>query len=147
MNKERKVYTGGTFDLLHPGHIYLLKQCKMLAGEDGKVIVSLNRDDFIEEYKGRPPVMSYEERKTMLESCTFVDVVVENIGGEDSKPAILAVEPQILAIGVDWAVKDYYKQMQFDQDWLDEHGIVLVYLPHKEGLSSTNIKQRVREEG
>lgn len=136
-----EVYTGGTFDLLHPGHIFLLKQCNQL----GYTTVSLNTDEFINDYKGKPPVMTYKERKLMLKSCQFVDEVVPNTGGEDSKPAILQVKPDIIAIGVDWAVKDYYKQMDFTQEWLDKWGIVLVYLPLKEGLSSTNIKERVKE--
>lgn len=135
------VYTGGTFDILHPGHLYLLKQCKML----GDVTVSLNTDEFIESYKGKPPIMTYNERKIMLEACEYVDKVVENSGNADSKIAIQEVNPDILAIGIDWAVKDYYGQMQFTQEWLDKNDIVLVYLPHLEGLSSTNIKNRIIE--
>lgn len=123
--------------------MYLLRQCKILAGREGLVVVALNTDDFIERYKGKKPTMSYEERKAMLEACKYVDVIVENTGGEDSKPAILSVNPDIIAIGEDWARKDYYAQMDFTQDWLDEHDIQLVYLPHKQGLSSTNIKKRI----
>ena len=48
------VYTGGTFDLFHSGHVNLLKRCKDIAGSNGKVIVSLNQNDFIKKYKGKP---------------------------------------------------------------------------------------------
>lgn len=136
------VYTGGTFDILHPGHLFLLKQCKMLAG-GGKVIVALNTDAFIESYKGKAPIMSYDERKQMLLGCKYVDEVVENVGGADSKITILSVKPDVVAVGVDWAVKNYYDQMQFTQQWLEENSIVLVYLPHKPGLSSTVVKKRI----
>lgn len=138
-----KVYTGGTFDVMHPGHLFLLQQCKLLSGPNGKVVVSLNTDEFIEEYKGKPPIMFYEERKQMLLGCRYVDEVVENVGGADSKVAILRVKPDVIAIGVDWAVKDYCAQMQFTQKWLNEQGIVLVYLPHLQGLSSTVVKERI----
>lgn len=140
-----KIYTGGTFDLLHPGHIYLLKQCKMLVGIGGIVTVSLNTDEFIMEYKGKPPIMNYDERSDVLLACQYVDEVVPNTGGADSKPAILKADPDIIAIGVDWAVKDYCAQMQFTQKWLMERGIILIYLPHKEGLSTTSIKERVKK--
>lgn len=135
-----KIYTGGTFDLFHKGHVNFLKKCKRFGG---KVIVALNTDEFIQEYKGKPPVMTYEERKEALLGCRYVDEVIENIGGADSKPAIESVMPDIVAIGTDWARKDYYKQMQFTQDWLDEKDITLAYIPYTANVSSTDIKQRM----
>jgi cytidyltransferase-like protein len=83
------VYTGGTFDLFHSGHIRFLKACRRLAGDDGRVVVSLNTDAFIQAYKGKPPIMSYEERAEILLGCKYVDRVVPNLAGADSKPAIL----------------------------------------------------------
>ncbi len=56
------VITLGTFDLFHLGHLKLLKRCRDFAGEHGVVTVGLNTDEFITRYKGKPPVMSYEER-------------------------------------------------------------------------------------
>lgn len=133
------VYTGGTFDLYHWAHGEFLRRCS----EFGSVVVSLNTDEFIEEYKGKPPVLRYEERARALESVKWVDRVVPNVGGADSKIAIELVMPDIIAIGSDWARRDYYKQMQFDQDWLDERGIALVYIPYGQGISSTAIKERM----
>jgi glycerol-3-phosphate cytidylyltransferase-like family protein len=78
-----------------------------------------------------------------LEFCKFVDEVIPNIGGTDSKPSILQIKPDIVAIGDDWAKKDYYTQMQFTQDWLDENDIVLVYLAYTRGISTTDIKKRI----
>ena len=138
MNKI--LYTGGTFDVFHYGHMNFLRQCSKIAD---KVIVSLNTDEFIFEYKGKYPIMNYEERKKSLEFCKFVDAVIPNIGGADSKPAILQVKPHIVAIGDDWAKRDYYTQMQFTQGWLDENDIVLVYLVYTRGISTTEIKSRI----
>jgi glycerol-3-phosphate cytidylyltransferase len=137
------VYTGGSFDLFHPGHVAFLKSCKRIAGLDGRVIVSLNTDEFIAAYKGISPVMSFDERKTILMSCRYVDSVIANIGNEDSKPAIENVLPDFVVVGDDWAKKDYYKQMQFTQDWLDRNKIQLCYVPYTEGVSSTDIKARI----
>lgn len=133
------VYTGGTFDLFHSGHVNLLRICAEL----GEVTVALNTDEFIVEYKKRPPVMSYAERKAVLEACQYVTKVVPNICGADSKPSIEMVKPDIIAIGTDWARRDYYAQMQFDQDWLDAQGISLLYIPYTSGISTTELKRRI----
>lgn len=134
------IYTGGTFDLPHAGHVNFLRKCAAL----GEVVVALNTDEFIEQYKGKSPVMSYEERRTVLKEFKSVAQVIPNQNGADSKPAILSVQPDIIAIGSDWAVKDYYKQMSFDQAWLDREGISLIYIPYTGGISSTEIKRRLK---
>jgi glycerol-3-phosphate cytidylyltransferase len=136
------LYTGGTFDLLHYGHMNFLKQCSKISD---RVIVSLNTDEFIFKYKNKYPIMTYNERKRSLEGIRYVDEVIPNIGGEDSKPAILSVHPNIVAIGDDWAKKDYFAQMNFTQDWLDEQDIVLVYLSYTKGISTTDIKKRIAD--
>jgi glycerol-3-phosphate cytidylyltransferase len=134
-----KVYTGGTFDLFHAGHVKFLERCRQF----GKVTVALNTDEFIEAYKGKPPVMSYEERAEVLLACRFVHDVVPNFDGADSRTAIDWVEPDLIVIGSDWAVREYHAQMGFDQAWLDERGIGLCYLPYTKGVSSTDIKARI----
>jgi glycerol-3-phosphate cytidylyltransferase len=133
------VYTGGTFDLFHAGHARFLQRCAEL----GPVVVALNTDEFIEAYKGKPPVLSYADREAVLLACRYVDKVVPNTAGADSKPTIEEVWPDIIAIGTDWARRDYHAQMQFDQDWLDEREIALIYIPYTQGISSTAIKERM----
>lgn len=133
------VYTGGTFDLYHAGHARFLARCAEL----GEVTVSLNTDEFIEQYKGKPPVISFADRAEVLLASRSVSQVVPNTGGADSRWAIESVMPDIIAIGTDWARRDYYKQMGFDQDWLDDRGIALIYIPYTRGISSTAVKERV----
>jgi len=135
------VYTGGTFDLFHTGHVELLEYCAMLGTD---VVVSLNTDDFIKSYKGNTPVMGYEERKDILLATRYVDEVVPNRGGDDSRPAILEVQPDIIVIGMDWLDKDYCGQMGFTSDWLSEHRIILCYVPRTRGVSTTELKKRTR---
>lgn len=109
----------------------------------GEVVVSLNTDDFIEKYKGKLPAVSYDERRRVLEACRYVSQVIPNAGGKDSKIAILQVMPDIIAIDTGWAQLDYYTQMSFTQEWIDEHGFLLVYLPRTQKISTTEIKQRI----
>ena len=137
LNKLR-VYTGGTFDLFHAGHVNLLRKCRQL----GRVVVALNTDEFIEAYKGRAPVCSFEERAEVLWACRYVDEVVENIGNADSKVTIDEVKPNVIAIGTDWARKDYYTQMGFDQQYLDDRDISLIYIPYTWSISTTELKAR-----
>lgn len=134
------VYTGGTFDLFHRGHASFLRTCHKI----GYTVVSLNTDEFIEEYKKKPPIMTYDERRDVLLACRHVDMVIPNTGGADSKPAILAVKPDYIVIGDDWAKRDYHAQMQFTQAWLDENDFTLLYTPYTKGISTTDIKQRLK---
>jgi glycerol-3-phosphate cytidylyltransferase len=138
------VYTGGTFDLFHSGHVNLLKRCKDIAGSNGKVIVSLNQNEFIKKYKGKTAVCSDTERRAVLMSCRYVDGVVFNVGGSDSRVAIELVNPDYIVIGSDWANKDYYSQMNFTQEWLDERNIGLIYIPYSKDISSSQIKNRIK---
>jgi glycerol-3-phosphate cytidylyltransferase len=137
------VYTGGTFDLIHSGHIRFLKACKRISGVNGRVVVSLNTDAFVEQYKAFKPIMSFDERAELLLGTKYVDEVVANEFGADSKPTILEVLPNFIVIGDDWAKKDYYAQMQFTQGWLDAHKIQLVYVPYTPGISTTELKKRI----
>lgn len=111
----------------------------------GTVTVSLNTDEFIEQYKGKPPIVGYEEREAVLMGCRFVDAVVPNLEGRDSRPCIEKVKPDIIVIGSDWATKDYYSQMGFDQPWLDSRMIALAYVPYTPGISTTELKRRIRD--
>lgn len=137
-----KVYVGGSFDLPHHGHYRLLKK----AAELGAVTVALNLNDFSKQYKNKALIMTYEERREVLLSCKWVDDVVPNIGGADSKPAIELVQPDFIVAGSDWAKKDYHSQMGFTQDWLDERGITLVYVPYTDEISTTELRRRIADE-
>jgi len=139
--KETRVYTGGTFDLLHPGHIDFLKECSKF----GKVYVSLNTDEFIERYKGKKPILTFTERETVLNAIKYVHRVIPNEGEEDSKIAIQKVKPDFIIIGSDWLQRDYCKQMNFDEKFLVDNSISLIYLPRKRDISTTKIKGMVHE--
>lgn len=136
------VYVGGTFDLFHAGHVNLLKAARRIC-HDSIVTVALNLDRFCLEYKGVRPICTYDERKAVLESCRYVDRVIPNTGGRDSREALLLANAQVIVVGSDWEHKDYYKQMGFTQAWLDHHGIRVEYVPYYESVSTTALKYRI----
>ena len=93
------VYTQGTFDLFHYGHANILQKCKKMAGEFGLVIVGLLIDGAIEKYKGKKPIMNFEERSKTLESCKYVDIVVPS-DNEKTKEEIIACKPDFVVVRI-----------------------------------------------
>ena len=132
---ERKVLSIGSFDTPHLGHAYLLKECERY----GLVVVGVNSDEFIEQYKGERPIYGYEERAMLISSLGYQ--VLKNCSA--GRELIDEVSPDVLAIGSDWARKDYYSQIDVDQDFLDEKRITMVYIPRLGSLSSTELKGRL----
>jgi cytidyltransferase-like protein len=132
------VYVGGTFDLLHPGHVRLLSR----AADLGEVWVSLNTDEFVERYKGSRPVMTLDERRTMLVALSCVHSVTVNTGDEDSRPAIDLVAPSYIVHGDDWTGDGYLAQLGIDRWFLTARGIGLVFFPYTDGVSTSDLIKR-----
>jgi len=88
--------------------------------------------------------MTYAERSALVAALRIVDDVVPN-DGTDQKALIEVAAPELIAVGSDWATRDYYGQLGITQDWLDERGVVLAYVPRVGGWSSTSIKARGRD--
>lgn len=122
----KRILTYGTFDLLHIGHINLLKRAKALGDY---LIVALSTDDF-NAIKGKKAYHSYDERKTLLESVRFVDLVIPENNWEQKVNDVKKYEVDVFVMGDDWLGKF---------DFLKEHCEV-VYLPRTEGISTTKIK-------
>lgn len=137
--------TLGTFDPVHSGHIGLFKQCRRLAGPEGKVIVGINTDVFVLEYKRTMPLLPEEVRYDLISNLSMVDQVVLNHGGSTQADLIAELHPDLLIIGLDWAFKDYYGQLGITQEWLDERDIQLVYVHRTGEWSSTELKMRTNE--
>lgn len=134
-------YTGGTFDVLHIGHLELLAACRQMAGPGGRVVVALNTDEFVARYKNRATIQRYEEREEVLRSLRDVDLVVKNAGDEDSRIAIEVVQPDVIVIGDDWRDKDYLGQLGLTQEWLAERGLWIEYVPRTKGRSTSSFRQ------
>jgi cytidyltransferase-like protein len=134
----KRVLTAGTFDLFHAGHVEFLRRCAWL----GQVTVAVNTDWFVRYYKKQDPVISYEGRARVVEACGYVSRVISQPAVKLG-PLIDRVKPDFLAIGSDWATRDYYSQIGVTQDWLDERGIILVYIPYTQGVSSSGIRERL----
>ena len=124
----KRVITYGTFDLLHYGHINLLKRAKSLGDY---LIVALSTDEFNWKEKKKKCYFPYEERKKLLESIRYVDLVIPEENWEQKKEDIIKYQIDIFTIGDDWKGKfDYLKEL-----------CEVVYLPRTPEISTTKIKQ------
>ena len=126
----------GTFDLPHYGHYNFLSVCDEISDD---VIVGVNSDEFVHKYKGEKPLMTQSERKKTLSLWGYNT----HINPSEGRDLIEVVKPDIIAIGSDWARKDYLKQIDVTQDDLDDWGVALIYIPYTQGISTTEIKKRV----
>ena len=122
----KKVITYGTFDLIHHGHINILKRAK--ANGD-YLIVGLSSDEF-NEIKGKAAYHSYEERKLILEAIKYVDEVIPEHNWGQKIQDIQNNNVDLFVMGSDWEGK-------FDE--LKDYCEVL-YLPRTEGISTSKIK-------
>ena len=124
-----KVFTTGTFDILHYGHIRLLQRAKALGDY---LIVALSTEEF-NEIKGKKTYHNYETRKQMLEAIRYVDLVIPEENWEQKISDVQKYDVDIVVMGSDWAGSDRF-------DYLKDYCEV-VYLPRTEGVSTTQIKQ------
>ncbi|MGY5340052.1 glycerol-3-phosphate cytidylyltransferase [Levilactobacillus spicheri] len=122
----KKVITYGTFDLLHKGHIRLLKRAREM-GDDLTVCVST--DEFNAE-KGKRAYTSYEDRKYILEAIRYVDHVIPEKNWDQKIRDVQENDIDLFVMGDDWKGK-----FDFLKDYCE-----VVYLPRTEGISTTKIK-------
>ena len=103
---SKKVFVNGTFDILHRGHLELLKYAKSL----GDVIVGIDTDECIKEKKGPTrPIHNQEERKFHLENLKSVDEVIFFSSEPEFEGLIKSLEPDIIIVGSDWKEKSTIK--------------------------------------
>ncbi|HAQ60592.1 TPA: glycerol-3-phosphate cytidylyltransferase [Candidatus Delongbacteria bacterium] len=127
----KKVITYGTFDLFHIGHLNILRRAKALGDY---LVVAVSTDEF-NLIKGKVCTYPYEQRAEILKAITYVDKVIPENNWEQKISDIKNNEIDIFVMGDDWKGKF---------DFLKENCEV-VYLPRTEGISTTEIKNQIRE--
>lgn len=124
----KRILTYGTFDLLHYGHIRLLKRAKELGDY---LIVAVSTDKF-NDIKGKKAYHDYETRKKMLEAIRYVDLVIPEKTWEQKLDDVKEYKVDVVVMGSDWAGSDKF-------DYLKDYCEV-VYLDRTEGISTSKIK-------
>jgi len=123
----KRVITYGTFDLMHYGHINLLRRAKKLGDY---LIVALSTDEFNRDMKNKVCYFTYEQRKELLEAIRYVDLVIPETCWEQKMNDVDLYHVDTFVIGNDWEGKfDFLKEK-----------CEVVYLPRTEEISTTKIK-------
>ena len=124
----KRVITYGTFDLLHYGHINLLRRAKKYGDY---LIVALSTDEF-NLAKGKRSYFNYEKRKSLLESIRYVDLVIPERNWEQKVNDIHEYNIDTFVMGDDWKGKF---------DYLKNEGVNVLYLPRTPKISTSKIKK------
>lgn len=124
----RRVITYGTFDLLHYGHINLLRRARELGDY---LVVALSTDEFNWREKRKRCYFSYEERRQLLEAIRYVDLVIPEEGWCQKRSDVHEYRIDTFVMGDDWEGKF---------DFLREEGCEVVYLPRTPEISTSKIK-------
>lgn len=135
MSNQKVVFTSGSWDLFHVGHLNVLERSKALGS---RLIVGVSTDELIADYKGMPPVIPFEERLAIVASVGCVDLAVKQTILTEVKQ-LQEHKVDIVTIGDDWKGK-YLEGLE----WMRKHGEV-VYLPYTAGVSTTSIKRKIIE--
>lgn len=130
----KRIITYGTFDLLHYGHINLLKRAKELGDY---LIVAVSTDEFNWNEKNKKSYFTYEQRKQLLEAIRYVDLVIPETCWEQKKTDIHTYCVDTFVIGDDWEGKF---------DFLKEEGAEVVYLSRTPEISTTQIKEGLSDD-
>ena len=125
----KRVLTYGTFDLLHYGHINLLRRARELGDY---LVVGLSTDEFNWNEKRKKCYFSYEERKQLLEAVRYVDLVIPENGWGQKAFDVHEYHIDTFVMGDDWVGKF---------DFLKDEGCEVLYLPRTPEISTTQIKQ------
>lgn len=124
----KRVITYGTFDLLHYGHINILRRAKALGDY---LIVAISTDEFNLNEKGKKCYFTYEQRKAMVEAIRYVDLVIPESDWDQKRTDVHEYNADVFVIGDDWKGKF---------DFLKEEGVEVVYLSRTPEISTTQIK-------
>ena len=124
----KRILTYGTYDLLHYGHIRLLKRARALGDY---LIVAISTDEF-NKIKGKKSYHNYERRKEMLESIRYVDLVIPENTWEQKRDDVLTYKADVVAMGSDWAGSERFEHLKEICE--------VIYLDRTVGISTSQIK-------
>ena len=129
-------YTSGVFDMFHIGNLNILKRAKELCDF---LIVGVSTDELVREYKHKSPIISYDNRKAIVEACKYVDKVVPQVN-RDKMSAYHRLHFDVMFVGDDWKGNSLFQEVEAE---LNKNGAKVVYFPYTKGISSTILRDKL----
>ena len=136
------VYSYYVLDLIHKGHLLMMKNSKAMAGKDGKLIVGILTDEAVLEKKPKCPILSFDERIDIARAIKYVDAAVPQ-ETYSPIPNIKKIRPDILMESGSHSEKE----MEETRRIVGTYGGRVIVMPYYPSQSSTNIKKRIKGEG
>jgi len=133
----RLVYSYYVLDIVHRGHLLMMRNAKAIAGEDGKLIVGILTDEAVMEKKTKP-ILSFEERMDLASAIKYVDVVVPQ-ETYSPMPNIMRIKPDVLMESTSHGEAEIEKEREYMES-INGEVIVMPYFPTQ---SSTHIKEEI----
>jgi FAD synthetase len=143
--KKKVVLASGVFDLLHLGHVKFLEEAKKAGGKDAVLIVIIARDSTVVENKGRKPIMSENQRRTLVESLRVVDEAVLGFEKIELDEVIERVKPDVIALGYDQVAMEKGVKKYVDKHKLNVKVIRIGKFEEDELDSSSKIRKKIVE--
>lgn len=139
MKKYKIGYTSGVYDMFHIGHLNVIKNAKQMCDY---LIVAVSTDEVVVENKKKIPVIPFTERFEIVSSIKYVDKVVpqESYSIEGKIKAAMDNHIDVMFVGSDWKGTDKWNNIEKQ---LNKHGIDVVYLPHTDGISSSQLRKKI----
>jgi FAD synthetase len=141
--RKKVVLASGVFDLLHLGHVQFLEEAKKAGGENAKLVVIIARDSTVEKMKGRKPIMSEDQRCTLVESLKVVDEAVLGYENLDIGEVIGKIKPNVIALGYDQVEMETAVQTYITNHKLSVEVVRIGKFGENALDSSSKIKQKI----
>lgn len=136
------VYSYYVLDIIHKGHLVMMKNSKAMAGKDGKLIVGILTEAAVLEKKSDPPVLSLDERIDIADSIKYVDAAVPQ-ETYSPIPNVKRIKPDILMESASHAERDIEEARKV----VESYGGRVIVMPYYPSQCSTNIKKKIKEIG
>jgi glycerol-3-phosphate cytidylyltransferase len=136
MKKYKVGYTAGVYDMFHKGHLNILKKAKDMCEF---LIVAINSDELVYNYKSKYPMVTLEDRMDIVSVIKYVDKVVPNYN-LDKIDAWNQYEFNVVFIGDDWKGSERWNQTEKE---LGKIGVSVEYVPYTVNISSKKIREKL----
>ena len=139
MKKYKRGYTAGVYDMFHVGHLNIIMNAKQHCEH---LIVAVSTDEVVLKNKNKRPIINFEDRVRIVEAIRYVDEVVPQIDYLDKTSAAIKYGIYVMFVGDDWKGTEKWNRIESE---LAEVGVDVVYLPYTQSISSTILREKIKE--